>query len=78
MKNKEKYLNQKDKFVRKYLAERPVLAGMVVVQVKPNVFCNEHGVTAVYKPEDDRFYQEDVDDYPMTAFQVRQFFRETM
>lgn len=84
MKNKEKYSNQKDKFLRKYLAERPVLDGMVVVQVEPNVFCNEHGVTAVYKPEDDRFYPEDAcyqeerDDYPMTAFQVRQYFRETM
>lgn len=78
MNNKEKFSNQKDKFVRKYLAERPVLDGMVVVQVEPNVFCNEHGVTAIYKPEDDRFYQEDVDDYPMTAFQARQFFRETM
>lgn len=78
MKNKETYSNQKEKFLRKYLTERPVLDGMVVVQVEPNVFCNEHGVTAIYKPEDDRFYQEDVDDYPMTAFQVRQFFRETI
>lgn len=77
MKNKEKYSNQKDKFLRKYMTERPVLDGMVVVQVEPNVFCNEHGVTARYNPEDDRFYQEGVDDYPMTAFQVRQFFRET-
>lgn len=77
MKNTEKFSNQKDKFIRKYLAERPVRDGMAVVEVKPNVFCNEHGVTAIYNPADDRFYQEDVDDFPMTAFQVRQFFRET-
>lgn len=77
MKNKETYSNQKDKFLSKYLTERPVLDGMVVEEIKPNVFCNEHGVTAIYSPDDDRFYQEGVDDYPMTAFQVRQFFRET-
>lgn len=77
MKNKETYSNQKDKFLRKYLTERPVLDGMAVEEVKPNVLCNEHGVTAIYNPDDDRFYQEGVDDYPMTAFQVRQFFRET-
>lgn len=83
MKNKETYSNQKDKFLHKYLTERPVLDGMVVEEVKPNVFCNEYGVTAIYNSDDDRFYQEGVDgypivdDYPMTAFQVRQFFRET-
>ena len=77
MKHKDKYSNQKEKFLRKYLTERPVRDGMVVVEVKPNVFCNEHGVTAIYKPDEDRFYQEGVDDFPMTALQVRQFFRET-
>lgn len=77
MKNKEKYPNQKEKFLRKYLTERPVKDGMCVEEVKPNVFCNERGVTAVYKPEEDRFYQEFVDDYPMTAFQLKQFFKET-
>lgn len=77
MKKKYNYSNQKEKFLRKYLTERPVRDGMVVVEVKPNVFCNEHGVTAIYKPDEDRFYQEGVDDFPMTALQVKRFFRET-
>lgn len=68
---------QKDIFKKKYLREKPVKAGMCVEEVEPNLFVNENGVAATYDPETDRFYQEDVPDYPMTAFQARQFFRET-
>lgn len=69
-------MSQKEKLFE-YLKQKPVAAGLCVVEVEPNKFVNENGVAAVYKPKDDRFYQEDVDDYPMTAFQTKKFFTET-
>lgn len=69
-------MSQKEKLLE-YLKQKPVAAGLCVVEVEPNKFVNENGVAAIYKPKDDRFYQEDVDDYPMTAFQTKKFFTET-
>lgn len=69
-------MSQKEKLLE-CLKQKPVAAGLCVVEVEPNKFVNENGVTAIYKPKEDRFYQEDVDDYPMTAFQAKKFFMET-
>lgn len=59
-----------------YLKQKPVAAGLCVVEMSPNEFVNENGVVVIYNPATDRF-TEPGGDCPMTAFQTKKFFKET-
>lgn len=68
-------MSQKEMLLE-YLKQKPVAAGLCVVEMSPNKFVNENGVVVLYNPSTDRFNEFGVSDYPMTAFQTKKFFTE--